>query len=109
VRPLQAYAARLRQLAAEQPLLLLAHAFTQHLAGLSGGRIIKRLCRRYMALPQDKGARLWEPRKRGSGCHACRPQPPFPIPLHTLPGGKLGGAASGCSPLHPPCPSARPG
>jgi heme oxygenase len=36
-------------------LLLLAHAFTQHLAGLSGGRIIKRLARKYMRLPEDKG------------------------------------------------------
>jgi hypothetical protein len=54
----QAYSARLRRLAAEQPLLLLAHAFTQHLAGLSGGRIIKRLARKYMKLPDDKGG-LW--------------------------------------------------
>lgn len=55
---LQAYIARLRELSEKQLVLLLAHAFTQHMAGLSGGRILKRLARKHMKLPEDKGVWL---------------------------------------------------
>lgn len=57
---IHAYVARLREIAADRPLLLLAHAFTQHTAGLSGGRIVKRMARKYMALPEDKGTAIFD-------------------------------------------------
>ena len=56
----QAYVVHLRHLAATQPLLLLAHAFTQHLAGLSGGVVLRRMARKHMALPQDQGTAIFE-------------------------------------------------
>lgn len=55
-----AYVARLREVARERPLLLLAHAFTQHTAGLSGGRVVKRMARKYMGLPEDQGTAIFE-------------------------------------------------
>ncbi|KAI3429775.1 hypothetical protein D9Q98_010088 [Chlorella vulgaris] len=57
---IEAYIARLRELSEKQPVLLLAHAFTQHMAGLSGGRILKRLARKHMKLPEDKGTAIFE-------------------------------------------------
>ncbi|PRW60607.1 40S ribosomal S21-2 [Chlorella sorokiniana] len=57
---IQAYVDRCRQLADSQPLLLLAHAFTQHTAGLSGGRVLKKMARKYMQLPEDQGTAIFE-------------------------------------------------
>lgn len=57
---IQAYVDRCRELGDSQPLLLLAHAFTQHTAGLSGGRVLKKMCRKYMNLPEDQGTAIFE-------------------------------------------------
>ncbi|KAL4436102.1 hypothetical protein ABPG77_005550 [Micractinium sp. CCAP 211/92] len=55
-----AYVARLQEVARERPLLLLAHTFTQHTAGLSGGRVVRRMARKYMSLPEDQGTAIFE-------------------------------------------------
>lgn len=57
---IQAYVDRCRELGDSQPLLLLAHAFTQHTAGLSGGRVLKKMARKYMQLPEDQGTAIFE-------------------------------------------------
>ncbi|KAL4422440.1 hypothetical protein ABPG75_008637 [Micractinium tetrahymenae] len=59
-KAVDAYVARLREVAVEWPLLLLAHTFTQHTAGLSGGRVVKRMARKYMHLPEDQGTAIFE-------------------------------------------------
>jgi len=50
-----AYLARVREAAAEDPRLLVAHAFTQHLALLAGGQFIAKTVRRQLALPAGAG------------------------------------------------------
>ncbi|KAL6751859.1 heme oxygenase [Haematococcus lacustris] len=54
------YTQHLAQLAAEQPTLLLAHSFTQHLAVLSGGQIIKRAARKKLRLAEQEGTAAYE-------------------------------------------------
>lgn len=39
-------------------LLCLPTLLLQHTAGLSGGRVLKKMCRKYMQLPEDQGAML---------------------------------------------------
>lgn len=71
--------ARLREVARERPLLLLAHAFTQHTAGLSGGRVVKRMARKYMGLPEDQGGCRLPPcwlRRLGCSLPSCVPDAP---------------------------------
>lgn len=57
---IQAYLDHLEQVAAEQPLLLLAHSYTQHLALLSGGQIIKGLAKKGMRLAEGEGVAAYE-------------------------------------------------
>lgn len=54
-------------MASQRPLLLLAHTFTQHTAGLSGGRVVKRMARKYMQLPEEQGGCC----RQGSCCASC--------------------------------------
>jgi heme oxygenase len=49
----QAYVERLRQLAAHEPGLLLAHAYLRYLGDLHGGQVLARLIRRQFGLPAD--------------------------------------------------------
>lgn len=64
-----AYKEHLRKLAAQQPLLLLAHAYTQYMAMAAGGQIIRRAARRQMGLPEDRGTAAFEFAVRH--VHAC--------------------------------------
>lgn len=50
-----AYLEHLDRIAAQDPVLLLAHAYTQYMALTAGGQIIQRMVRRAMSLPEDKG------------------------------------------------------
>lgn len=54
-REVQAYLDHLDELAAREPALLLAHAYTQYMALCAGGQIIQRMVRRAMSLPPDQG------------------------------------------------------
>jgi len=55
------YVARIRFLAQSNPLLLLAHAYTRYLGDLSGGRILARVARRALDLPEDgSGLKFYE-------------------------------------------------
>jgi heme oxygenase len=47
------YVDRLREIANQQPLLLLAHAYTRYLGDLSGGKILARVARRALNLSRD--------------------------------------------------------
>lgn len=55
----QAYAARLEQLAKEQPLLLLAHAYLRYLGDLYGGQMMARLVRQHYDLSGDEGTAFY--------------------------------------------------
>eukprot|EP00887_Chlorella_sp_A99_P003287 scaffold9.g3287.t1 len=61
----QAYQGHLRRLAAETPLALLAHSYTQHVALLAGGQIIRKMARKRahmhmgMALPEGAGVAIY--------------------------------------------------
>lgn len=46
------YMKRMDEVAANDPLLLLAHAYTRYLGDLSGGRVLQRVARRAMQLPK---------------------------------------------------------
>ena len=54
-REVQAYLEHLDRIAAQDPVLLLAHAYTQYMALTAGGKIIQRMVRRAMSLPDDLG------------------------------------------------------
>lgn len=56
-----AYTEHLRELGeGKQVAALLAHSFTQHLALASGGQVIKRMARKHMGLPEDKGTAAFD-------------------------------------------------
>ena len=54
------YLYRLKHIARDTPELLLAHAYTQHSAILAGGQMLRRMCRKAMRLPEDKGTAAFE-------------------------------------------------
>jgi len=62
----QQYVDRLRLLAREDPLLLLAHAYTRYLGDLSGGQILARAAANAYNLPDGKGAEFYRFEKIGS-------------------------------------------
>jgi heme oxygenase len=49
----QDYIDRLHQIAQQQPLLLLSHAYTRYLGDLSGGKVLARVARRALHLDQE--------------------------------------------------------
>jgi len=49
----QDYINRIRQIAKENPLLLLSHAYTRYLGDLSGGKILARVARKSLNLSRD--------------------------------------------------------
>lgn len=55
----QAYVARIREVAASQPELLVAHSYTRYLGDLSGGQILKKIAQRAMNL-NDGGTAFYE-------------------------------------------------
>ena len=54
------YEAHLAAIGRDQPLLLLAHAYTQFLAIASGGQIFRRMVRKQLGLPEDEGTAAFE-------------------------------------------------
>lgn len=56
----QAYLEHLQILSDSAPHLLLAHCYTQQSAILAGGQMIRRLARKSMRLPEDKGTCVFE-------------------------------------------------
>ena len=57
---MKAYVEHLEQLGRRCPILLVAHAYTQHMAMAAGGKIIRRLARKAMKLPEDAGTAIFE-------------------------------------------------
>ncbi|GLC35332.1 hypothetical protein PLESTB_000576300 [Pleodorina starrii] len=58
--PLQEYEHHLSLLASDQPRLLLAHCYTQHLGITAGGQIVRRAVRKHLALPEGCGTAAFE-------------------------------------------------
>lgn len=54
------YVERIREVAARQPELLVAHAYTRYLGDLSGGQILKTILRRSLALPEGVGTAFYD-------------------------------------------------
>ncbi|ACA99977.1 MULTISPECIES: heme oxygenase (biliverdin-producing) [Cyanophyceae] len=54
------YQARLQELAATDPLLLIAHAYVRYMGDLSGGQSLKNIIRSALALPDGQGTRFYE-------------------------------------------------
>lgn len=60
-KAVQQYLARVTAITADSPHLLLAHAYTQHMAILAGGQTIRRSVRASMQLgPEDPGTAAFE-------------------------------------------------
>mmetsp|Transcript_1339 Transcript_1339/g.2625 ORF Transcript_1339/g.2625 Transcript_1339/m.2625 type:complete len:262 (-) Transcript_1339:351-1136(-) len=53
------YVAHLKDLANNNPLLLIAHVYTRYLGDLSGGQILKRCAVKAMKLPEDQGTQFY--------------------------------------------------
>lgn len=56
----QRYVDRLKELAATDPVLLIAHCYTRYLGDLSGGQSLKNIVRSALELPNDQGTALYE-------------------------------------------------
>ena len=56
----QAYVQRIREVAASQPELLVAHSYTRYLGDLSGGQILKKIAQRAMNLADGEGTAFYE-------------------------------------------------
>ncbi|WP_448564905.1 biliverdin-producing heme oxygenase [Trichothermofontia sp.] len=56
----QAYVARIREVSATAPELLVAHSYTRYLGDLSGGQILKGIAQRAMNLPEGEGTAFYE-------------------------------------------------
>jgi heme oxygenase (biliverdin-producing, ferredoxin) len=56
----QAYVARIHQLGAEAPELLVGHHYTRYIGDLSGGQILKAIAQKAMNLGEHDGLRFYE-------------------------------------------------
>ncbi len=56
----QIYVDRIREVAKNDPALLIAHAYTRYMGDLSGGQALKNIVRSAMSLPPDQGTGLHE-------------------------------------------------
>jgi heme oxygenase len=54
------YVARLREIANENPALLVAHAYVRYMGDLSGGQSLRNIVRSALDLPEDRGTGLHE-------------------------------------------------
>jgi heme oxygenase len=59
----QQFIARLREISASAPELLIAHAYTRYMGDMSGGQNFKKVARTALNLPGDKGTAFYEFRK----------------------------------------------
>lgn len=56
----QAFVARLREVSASEPALLIAHAYTRYMGDLSGGQGLKRIVRSVFNLTGEEGSSFYE-------------------------------------------------
>ncbi|GAB4210527.1 MAG: heme oxygenase (biliverdin-producing) [Synechococcales cyanobacterium] len=56
----QIYVRRIQELAANDPVLLIAHTYTRYIGDLSGGQILKKIARRAMNLPEGMGTAFYD-------------------------------------------------
>ncbi len=56
----QAYVDRIREVAASEPELLVAHCYTRYLGDLSGGQILKKIAQKAMNLNDGEGTAFYE-------------------------------------------------
>ncbi|MEN9229967.1 MAG: biliverdin-producing heme oxygenase [Thermostichus sp. DG02_5_bins_236] len=56
----QVYVDRIREIAQNDPVLLVAHAYTRYIGDLSGGQILKKIARRAMGLPEGEGTAFYD-------------------------------------------------
>lgn len=56
----EVYVARIHQAAHEDPLLLIAHAYTRYLGDLSGGQALQKIIRSALNLPEGQGTAMHE-------------------------------------------------
>jgi heme oxygenase len=54
------YVARIRELSASAPELLVAHAYTRYMGDLSGGQILKKIAKQAMGLGDGQGTAFYE-------------------------------------------------
>ncbi len=54
------YASHLREIAADRPALLVAHAYVRYLGDLSGGQMLRRIVAGGLALPDGRGTRFYD-------------------------------------------------
>ncbi len=56
----KAYVGRIREVSANDPVLLAAHSYTRYLGDLSGGQILKGIAQRAMNLTDGEGTSFYE-------------------------------------------------
>lgn len=56
----QEYVKRIREIAASQPELLIAHSYTRYIGDLSGGQILKKIAQKGMNLAEGEGTAFYE-------------------------------------------------
>lgn len=56
----QAYVARIHEVAAQAPELLIAHLYTRYMGDLSGGQILKKIAQNAMNLSEGQGTHFYE-------------------------------------------------
>ena len=54
------YLARIHEISASDPVLLVAHAYTRYMGDLSGGQILKKIAKEAMGLQNDDGTAFYE-------------------------------------------------
>lgn len=54
------YLARIREISANDPVLLVAHAYTRYMGDLSGGQILKKIAKESMGLEEGNGTAFYE-------------------------------------------------
>lgn len=54
------YVARIEELTATDPILLIAHAYTRYIGDLSGGQILKKVAKRAMGLADGEGTAFYD-------------------------------------------------
>lgn len=54
------YVARIREISATNPALLVAHSYTRYLGDLSGGQMLKKMTAKFLGLTSDAGLAFYE-------------------------------------------------
>lgn len=56
----KSYIERIKEVAENEPILLIGHGYTRYMGDLSGGQGIRKIARNTFNLPEDKGTRFYE-------------------------------------------------